>query len=254
MQIMPSHNSTGRNTTGATWLLTKPGPAKIAAAVAVGADAAAVAEAAVTVAEEAVTAAEVVGNRPSVRPGVCLITGTIKTKDLDLIPYTPANLLALVTGAAEFRSSFGFPAAEGLREFLLGPEVSTGYLEMLRSSAEADVWRHGFALLDRSERLVVGNTAFVGPPNNAGEVEIAYGVVPSFEGRGYATQAAEALTSFALADERVRVVVAHTLPEKNASTRILKKIGYVFTGEIEHPEDGLIWRWEKERDAVTNDE
>ena len=174
-------------------------------------------------------------------------TGTIKTKDLDLVPYSPADLLALVKGAAEFRSSFGFPAAEGLREFLIGPEVSSGYLDMLRSSPEPDVWRHGFALVDRGKDLVVGNAAFVGPPNGAGEVEIAYAVVPSFEGRGYATQAARALTEFAIADERVKTVIAHTLPEKNASTRILEKNGFTFGGEIEHPEDGLIWRWERKR-------
>jgi ribosomal-protein-alanine N-acetyltransferase len=174
-------------------------------------------------------------------------TGTIKTKDLDLVPYRPADLLALVKGAAEFRSSFGFPAAEGLREFLLGPEVSPGYLEMLRSSPEPDVWRHGFALVDRSESIVVGNTAFVGPPNDAGEVEIAYGVTPSYEGRGYATQAAAALTDLAFSNDRVKTVVAHTLPETNASTRILKKNGFTFAGEVEHPEDGLIWRWERHR-------
>lgn len=172
--------------------------------------------------------------------------GTIKTKDLDLVPYTPADLLALVKGAAEFRSSFGFPAADGLREFLLGPEVSAGYLDMLRSSPEPDIWLHGFALLNRNEGLVVGNTAFVGPPND-GEVEIAYGVVPSFEGRGYATQAANALTEFAFTDERVTSVIAHTLPEENASTHILEKNGFAFARKFEHPEDGLIWRWEKRR-------
>ena len=180
-------------------------------------------------------------------------TGLIKTKDLDLVPYTPTDLLELIKGAAEFRSSFGFPAADGLRAFLLGPEVSAGYLDMLRFSTEADIWRHGFALLNRSEGLVVGNAAFVGPPNEAGEVEIAYGVVPSFEGRGYATQAAEALTAFAFADERVETVIAHTLPEKNASTRILEKIAFVFASEIEHPEDGRIWRWENRRVPVKSD-
>jgi RimJ/RimL family protein N-acetyltransferase len=87
----------------------------------------------------------------------------------------------------------------------------------------------------------------VGPPNDAGEVEIAYGVVPSFEGCGYATQAAEALTEFALAEERVTTVIAHTLPEENASTHILKKNGFAFARKFEHPEDGLIWRWEKRR-------
>lgn len=174
--------------------------------------------------------------------------GTIKTKDLDLVPYTPTDLLALVKGAAEFRGSFGFPAADGLREFLLGPEVSAGYLDMLRSSPEPDAWRHGFALVDRTEGVVVGNAAFVGPPNDAGEVEIAYGVVSSYEGRGYATQAAAILTQVALAERRVKTVIAHTLPKTNASTRVLEKNGFTFADEIDHPEDGIIWRWEKMRE------
>ena len=173
--------------------------------------------------------------------------GAIETQDLDLIPYTPGDLLELVKGAVEFRSSFHFPAADGLREFLLGPEVSDGYIEMLRSSPEPDVWHHGFGIVDRKEKLVVGNAAFVGPPDEQGEVEIAYAIAPSFEGRGYATQAAKALTEFAFADERVLEVTANTLPEKNASTRVLEKNGFEFRGQIEHPDDGLIWRWVKKR-------
>jgi RimJ/RimL family protein N-acetyltransferase len=174
-------------------------------------------------------------------------SGKIKTKDLDLIPYRPKDLLALIEGAVNFRSSFGFPAADGLREFLLGPEVSSGYIDMLRSSSKPDVWRHGFAIVDREEGLVIGNCAFVGPPNETGEVEIAYAVVPAFEGRGYATQAAEALTIFAFQDARVKTVIAHTLPEKNASTRVLAKNGFTFAREFEHPDDRTIWRWERNR-------
>jgi RimJ/RimL family protein N-acetyltransferase len=178
---------------------------------------------------------------PNTRPG------TITTEDLELIPYTPGDLLELVNGAAEFRSSFLFPAADGLREFLLGPEVSAGYIDMLRSSPEPDVWRHGFGLVDKKDQLVIGTSAFVGPPNKDGEVDIAYAIVPAYEGRGYATQAAKALTEFAFADDRVQTVTANTLPEKNASTRVLEKNGFVFACEVEHPDDGLIWRWEKKR-------
>jgi len=44
-------------------------------------------------------------------------------------------------------------------------------------------------------------------------------------------------------DEKVRTVLAYTLPEHNASTRVLEKIGMRFAGEAE--EDGSpIWRWE----------
>ena len=38
-------------------------------------------------------------------------------------------------------------------------------------------------------------------------------------------------------------ITAQTLPEENASTSVLKKLGFKFLGEIEHQEDGLVWDW-----------
>jgi RimJ/RimL family protein N-acetyltransferase len=76
-------------------------------------------------------------------------------------------------------------------------------------------------------------------------VEIAYGIVPSFEGRGYATEAARALVNHARTHEQVRQIIAHTMPVPNASTRVLKKCGFTFAGEVIDPEDGRVWRWEQ---------
>jgi [ribosomal protein S5]-alanine N-acetyltransferase len=55
----------------------------------------------------------------------------------------------------------------------------------------------------------------------------------------------QALVEFAAADQGVRIVRAHTLPERNASTRVLEKCGFEFTGEVVDPEDGPVWRWER---------
>ena len=84
-----------------------------------------------------------------------------------------------------------------------------------------------------------------GEPDAEGMVEIAYGVVSSREGRGYATEAARALIHFAARDPRVRTLRAHTLPEANASTRVLTKCGFVHIGPVVDPEDGPVWRWER---------
>jgi hypothetical protein len=42
-------------------------------------------------------------------------------------------------------------------------------------------------------------------------------------------------------------VFAQTLPERNASHRILEKLGFEAVGTINHPEDGevLEWQWKK---------
>jgi RimJ/RimL family protein N-acetyltransferase len=74
-------------------------------------------------------------------------------------------------------------------------------------------------------------------------VEIAYFTFPGFEGRGIATEMARFLVERAREDERVRVVVAHTMPERNASTRVLEKIGMTYAGEAEEG-DERTWRWQ----------
>jgi [ribosomal protein S5]-alanine N-acetyltransferase len=123
-------------------------------------------------------------------------------------------------------------------------EVSAAWLALLDSSGPADPWIHGFVLVHRADGNAIGNCGFKGPPGADGVVEIAYGVAPEHQGRGYATEAAAALVSYALGTGQVRSVRAHTLPESNASARVLTKCGFRRIGEVIDPDDGLVWRWE----------
>ena len=91
---------------------------------------------------------------------------------------------------------------------------------------------------------IVGTCAFKTSPDAAGTVEIAYMTFPAFEGRGLATAMAAALFDIAAA-AGAPLVIAHTLPEENASNRALKRNGFTFAGEVIDPEDGLVWRWER---------
>jgi len=124
-------------------------------------------------------------------------------------------------------------------------QVSPEWLERMRTSAPS-AWTHGFAMVERATNASVGSAAFKGPPADA-MVEIAYGVDQEHRGRGYAKEAAAALVDFAFSNHDVRVVRAHTLPERNASTSVLTACGFKFLGEVMDPEDGLVWRWELAR-------
>ena len=126
-------------------------------------------------------------------------------------------------------------------------QVSDAWLERLRTATPGDPWIYGFSIVHRETDAVVGSCGFVAPPSGDGVVEIAYGVAPEHQGKGYATEAAQALTDYAFASGDVRTVMAHTLPEPNASTRVLTKCGFRRIGEVMHPEDGLVWRWEKDK-------
>ena len=88
----------------------------------------------------------------------------------------------------------------------------------------------GYFVVDAGTREVVGSCAFKTPPIEDGTVEIAYFTYPGFEGHGYATGMARKLIELASGSAAVRRVVAHTLPETNASTRVLEKVGMIREG------------------------
>lgn len=169
----------------------------------------------------------------------------MESAGIRLIAHTPDHLRALLAGPEIYESRFQIKVAEGVKEFLAGPEVSEAFLTRLREAKEADPWRDGFGVLLCAEQRLIGLCSFNAAPDPEGMVEISYGIVPAYAGRGYATEAARSLLTQALADDRVRTVRAHTLPEENASTRILRKCGFRFCGAIDDDVDGTVWRWEK---------
>lgn len=108
----------------------------------------------------------------------------------------------------------------------------------------ADPQWGGYLAVDEATNELVGSCAFKAPPDAAGLTEVAYFTYPGFEGRGYATAMAARLVELARQSPHVQRVIAHTLPERNASTRVLEKVGVRFVGEVIDPDDGRVWRWE----------
>jgi ribosomal-protein-alanine N-acetyltransferase len=168
----------------------------------------------------------------------------MEMKNIILIQHTPDHLRALIDGTTIYEERFAIRVAPGVRELLTGPEVSPEFRERVNNATVADEWKDGFGVIHCADNVLIGFCSFTGPPGNDGTVEIAYGIATAYQNRGHATEAAQALIARALSNSRVHAICAHTLPEENASTRILKKCGFALVGEVIHPEDGLIWRWE----------
>ena len=103
----------------------------------------------------------------------------------------------------------------------------------------------GYLAVDSSSNTVVGSCGFKGDPSPAGDVEIAYFTFPLYEGRGFASGMAAELVRIARDVRTVRPVIAHTLPEPNASTRVLEKTGFVRDGDAVDDEVGAVWRWRR---------
>ncbi len=116
-------------------------------------------------------------------------------------------------------------------------------------ATDAELHWSGYLVADADTRDVVGSCAFKTEPTKEGIVEIAYFTYPGHEGHGYATAMAAKLIALASSCPEVSTIIAHTLPRRNASTRVLEKSGLQLVGEVSDPDDGTIWRWERDCSA-----
>lgn len=124
-------------------------------------------------------------------------------------------------------------------------QISADWLARFEASTEADPWLYPFDVVHHASSAIIGTCSFKGPPSD-GVVEIAYGIEPSHQNHGYATEAARALVDYAFTHSAVRLVRAHTLPDAVASKRVLEKCGFRYVADIDDPEDGMVCRFDRD--------
>ncbi len=159
---------------------------------------------------------------------------------VELVPMTPAFVEAVLDGRrAEAEALLGlqlppeFPS-DGERGFL------ALRLRQMRGDASFETWSVHAVVVDGR---MIGHAGYHGPPGvnatqNELAVEFGYTIYPEYRGRGYATQAATML--MAKARERgVDEFVLSCSPENEPSLAIIRKLGFVRTGERWDDEDGL---------------
>jgi [ribosomal protein S5]-alanine N-acetyltransferase len=82
-------------------------------------------------------------------------------------------------------------------------------------------------------RTLIGTVGAFTKPAAPGEAEIGYSVLPQFEGRGFATEAAKAIIDFLRGDERITSIIAHTFPSIPGSIKVMEKCGMTYDGDGE---------------------
>lgn len=162
----------------------------------------------------------------------------IRTERLMLTPATEEQLMAeLLSPGALSQALHVEVTGEWPPEFYDDDAVRYT-LEHLRANPDHSDWGFYYIVLPESaERAatVIGAAGFKGPPDANGEVELGYGIIPSQQRRGFATEAVRGMTKFAFEDARVRTVVGQTIPSLAGSIGVLEKAGFDFDGEGNDP-------------------
>lgn len=135
--------------------------------------------------------------------------------------------------AQTFMRKWGVTVAPEFENWLQPPE---------RDATVAIEW-NAYWMIHPETRTFMGGFGCRKFPNADGEVEIAYGIAPSFQNKGFATEVVRAAMIKLSEVEGVRTVIALTLPQENASTRVLSKCGFVRSGTAIDPDEGVVWKW-----------
>ena len=130
-----------------------------------------------------------------------------------------------------------YPASkEQMEAFIAAQSVDVlkaAYTEMLNGClAHPDQWEwYAIWMIELKDGTHIGELCFKGL-SEEGTAEIGYGIAEDYQGHGYATEAVSALLDWAFKQPGVSRVTAETEESNIASQRVLKKSGFIPTGEI----------------------
>lgn len=144
---------------------------------------------------------------------------------------------AAIAGDEALAAQLGHPVVAGWVNFT---EALAPTREALATDPELSAWGTRFFLAGEPAELV-GWGGFKGPPRE-GAVELGYEIAASRRRRGLASGAVAAMLAEAFAAPEVELVIAHTLPERNPSNRLLENAGFVHEGVADDGEE-IAWRY-----------
>ena len=94
---------------------------------------------------------------------------------------------------------------------------------------------------DRSNGRLVGDVGLSLADGEAGVIKVGYTIAPTFQRRGYATEAVGALVAYAIDVLGADVVRAHASAENAPSIRVAEKVGMHLVERIEHRYGDEVW-------------
>lgn len=163
----------------------------------------------------------------------------LETPRLQLISYTKEMLEAFFAGEPQLAALMGITIPGEWTVF--GDQPFHWTYQQLNDPKNSQ-WL-AYMPVWKEKTMLIGNCGFKGFPKD-GIVEIGYEVAAECRGKGFATEIAAALVTYAFKQPGVDRVQAHTLAEENESVAVLRKCGFKKIDELEDPDDGKIWQWE----------
>ena len=108
-----------------------------------------------------------------------------------------------------------------------------------------------FSVDERDGGRLVGDVGISPAEGEPGVIKVGYTISPDVQGRGYATEAVQALVDYALHTLGAEVVRAYADADNTPSIRVAEKVGMRLIERFEHREGDEVWygvRYERQRE------
>jgi RimJ/RimL family protein N-acetyltransferase len=168
---------------------------------------------------------------------------TVRTKRLRLLALTAGHLRLYLADPRQLEEELDLqpslsPARQALRR-AIGLKLTA----MDQVDERWLPWHAYWLAVIETVQIGAGLAGFKGPPNDAGLVEIGYGIEAAQRRQGYAVETVGGLIEWAFATHECRAVTARTQATNEASAAVLRKAGFHAFGS-----DGeqMLWRIVKE--------
>jgi RimJ/RimL family protein N-acetyltransferase len=161
----------------------------------------------------------------------------IVTSRLILIPFTRDSILIEQAAGGDYRR-FGQTIDCNIHPewppIHWEPHVFEFFLKQFDEHSDQAGWNRYVALPQPdSTRTLIGALGAFSKDDPPGTCEIGYGILPSFEGQGFATEGTLALIDYLRRNTSTTSIIAHTFPSLSRSIRVMEKCGLVFDGDGE---------------------
>jgi ribosomal-protein-alanine N-acetyltransferase len=126
------------------------------------------------------------------------------------------------------------------KEYEIGPHIEA-YLEGLKDDSTLLGWGV-WLVIEKEKNTIIGDIGFKGKPNSENVVEVGYGIIPSAQKKGYATEAVKGIIKWAFSSSQVNKVIAECLDDNIPSIKVLEKLKMT---RIDQENNMLKWELKK---------
>jgi ribosomal-protein-alanine N-acetyltransferase len=152
------------------------------------------------------------------------MNASLRTSHLLLVPLTLTQLKLCLRNLPALEAELGYSISRDVLTDRVRNAIRKKIAKMNFSEETHHPWQTYWLVVLSAENFGAGLAGFKGIPNESGSTEIGYGIDPSYQNKGYTSEAVRVLVDWALQHPFCKIVTATTV-ENPASRRLLEKLG-----------------------------